>query len=212
MQRCRLLVVLGALVTFSVAFFGSPALAVTPSFTITATSATLSSSTSSGVGSSSFTLTSVNGYTGSVRVGCDPPNPPAGAKVPYCTDGYPTAGAIPAQPPIPLTANEVVNGTVSFYNLAVPVPVSLPRRGSHGLAQGLALAGALLFGFGFMRRSPRWLMLALFALCTLAGLAGISACGANNNAVTPGNYVYTISATDVNTSVSVTALVNVTVP
>ena len=216
MQRCRLLVVLGALVTFSVAFFGSPALAATPSFTITATNLTMSSATSSGDGSSTFTLTSVNGYTGSVRVGCDPPNPPAGVKVPYCTDGSPTTGAVPVQPPITLTANEVVTGTVPFFNAAVPCsnpcPVNLPRPRSLGLAQGLALAGALLFGFGFRRRAARWLTLTLLAVGALAGLAGISACGTNNNVVTPGIYAYTISATDVNTTVSVTTLVNVTVP
>jgi hypothetical protein len=46
----------------------------------------------------------------------------------------------------------------------------------------------------------------------LAGLAGISACGGNNSVVTPGTYAYTVTATDVNTSATVTATFNVTVP
>lgn len=90
--------------------------------------------------------------------------------------------------------------------------MSLPRRRGHGLAQGLALAGALLFGFGFRRRAARWLTLTLFAVGTLTGLAGISACGGNNSVVTPGTYAYTIMAKDLNTNASVTTSVNVIVP
>jgi hypothetical protein len=88
----------------------------------------------------------------------------------------------------------------------------LACRGGHGLAPGLALAGALLLGFGFRRRAVRWHTLTMLAVGTLADLAGISACGANNDVVTPGTYAYTITATDVNTSVSVTTSVDVTVP
>jgi hypothetical protein len=204
--------------TVSLVLTGFPALAATPSFTITATNATMSSSSSSGLGSSSFTLTSVNGYTGKVFVGCQPPTLSAEVKIPYCGPGSAGNAAIPAQPPITLTANAVVTGTIPFFNFPVPscssgpCPASLPHRGVRRLAQGLALAGALLFGFGFRRRAARWLTLTLFVVGALAGLAGISACGANNNVVTPGTYPYTITATDVNTSVSVTTSVNVMVP
>jgi hypothetical protein len=52
----------------------------------------------------------------------------------------------------------------------------------------------------------------LFAIGTFAGLAAINACGGNNDAATPGTYVYTIYATDVSTDVSVTTSINVTVP
>jgi hypothetical protein len=212
-MRCnRVLVLLGLLLTASFVFAGFPALAATPSFTITATNATLSSNTSSGAGISTFTLTSVNGYAGSVIVGCQPPTPPAGVKVPLCGGGYASPSAIPAQPPITLAANQVVTGTVPFYNIPVPVPVSLPRRGGHELAPGLALASALLLGFGFRRMASRWLMLTLLAAATLAGLAGISACGANNSVVTPGTYAYTITATDTKTAVAVNTSINVMVP
>jgi hypothetical protein len=216
MQGFRPLVLLGLFLAFISVSCGSLALAATPSFTITATSVTMSSNTSSGTGSTTFTLTSVDGYAGSVRVGCDAPTPPAGVKVPYCGDIGNGAAVVPVQPPITLTANEVVSGTVSFINSPAPCsnpcPVSLPRRGGHGLAPGVALAGVLLFGFGLRRRAARWLTLMLFALGILAGLAAISACGANNTVVTPGTYAYTLTATDINTNVSVTTPVNVTVP
>ncbi|MGA3071889.1 MAG: hypothetical protein ABSD43_16910 [Terracidiphilus sp.] len=88
----------------------------------------------------------------------------------------------------------------------------MPHRRGHGLAPGFALAGALLLGFGFRRRAARWFTLTLLAVGALAGLAGISACGGNNSVVTPGTYAYTVTATDVNTSATVTATFNVTVP
>ena len=136
--------------------------------------------------------------------------------MPYCGSVGVGTAAIPVQPPITLTANEVVTGTVSFINFPVPCsnpcPVSLPRHVGHRLPQGLALAGALLLGFGFRRRAARWLTLSLFALCAFFAFAGISACGGNNSVVTPGTYAYTVTATDVNTSVAVNTTVNVTVP
>jgi hypothetical protein len=212
----RLLVVLGPLLTFGFVYSGSLALAATPAFTIAATNVIMSSSTSNGTGTSTFKLSSINGYTGSVLVDCNPPTPPGGVKTPYCTYGASGIAPVPAQQPITLTANEAVTGTVTFYNAPVPCsnpcPVSLLRRGGHGPAPGLALAGVLLLGLGFRRRRARWLTLMLLAAGTMAGLAGISACGGNNNAVTPGTYAYTIVATDLNTSVSVTTSVNVTAP
>jgi len=172
----------------------------------------MSSTSSSGTGSSAFTLTSVNGYVGTVGVNCSNLDPPAGVNVPICDFGGP---AFPVS--YTLTANQVMTGSILFLNSQPPCkdgvcPVSLPHRGARRLAQGLTLAGALLFGFGFRRRAARWLTLTLLAVGTLAGLATISACGGNNNAVTPGTYAYTIMAKDLTTNASVTTLVNVTVP
>ena len=210
MRCCRAPVLLELLLTASFVFAGFPALAATPGFTITATNLTMSSTTSSGSGSSTFTLTSVNGYTGTVGINCSAPTPPAGVNVPICAFGGPAFPVIET-----LTANQVATATIVFLNSRPPCnpcPVSLPRRGGHGLAPGLARAGALLFGVGFRRRAARWLTLTLFAVGTLAGLAGISACGGNNSVVTPGTYAYTIMAKDLNTNASVTTSVNVTVP
>jgi hypothetical protein len=209
MRTDRPPVLLGLLLAVSLALTGLPALAATPAFTIAATNVTMSSNTSSGQGSSPFTLTSVDGYTGTVGVNCSNLNPPAGVRTPLCDFGGPAYPLVET-----LSANQVVTGNISFLNSLPPCnpcPVSLPRRVDHGLAPDLALAGALLLGFSFRRRAARWRTLAFLALGVLAALMGISAC-ASNNAVTPGTYTYTISAVDMNTHVAVTTSVNVTVP
>jgi hypothetical protein len=205
MQKSCLLVLVGSLLAFSFGFPGSRALAAVPNFTITATNVTMSSGSSSGMGSTSFTLTSVNGYTGSVGVTCVPASIPTGVRVPVC-------GGSALMPAYTLAANQVVTKTISLYNFPVPTPASLKHRRGHGLATGLVLAGALLCGFGTWGRGRRWLALTLFAICSFFALAGISACGANNNYVTPGTYAYTVAATDVSSSATVTASFNVRVP
>jgi hypothetical protein len=215
MRSYRLAAFLGMIFAGGVTFTGFPALAATPSFTITATNVTMSSSDSTGIGSSSFTLTSIDGYTGTLQIGCNIPTPKIGVAVPSCGYGAAGAAAISIEPPrIALAADQVVTGTVPFSN---PVPcsghcVTSARREGHGLEQSLALAGVFLLGVGSWRRPGRFLTLTLLALGTLAGLAGISACGGNNSVVTPGTYTYSILATDINTDVSVTTSIDVTVP
>ncbi len=210
MQRNRLLQSLWAILGVSLALSAARAFAATPSFTITATNVTMSSAASSGTGSTTFTLTSVNGYAGNVGIICSSPTVPSGVSVPLCNLGGPAIVNEEA-----LTANQVATGIVAFLNSHPPCdgpcPVNLPQRKNHGLAPGLALAGALLIGFRFRRRARRWLTLTLLAVGALIGLAGIGAC-ANNNAVTPGTYTYTIEAEDMSTYAYVTTSVNVTVP
>jgi hypothetical protein len=209
MHSYRLVAFLGMFFAGSLGFYGSPALAATPSFTITTTPVTMSSTTASGQGSSTFTLTSVNGYAGTIGIGCGNLYPPSGAKAPLCDFGGP---AYPAA--YTLTANQVMTGSILFLNThppCNPCPVSLPRHEGHGLSSGLALAGALLFGVGLRRRTARWLTMTLFAVGALAGLVGISACS-DGSVVTPGTYVYTIAAMDMNTNVTVTTSIDVTVP
>lgn len=213
MKDCRTSLFIAVLFAFLAVISIPSASAATPSpsFTTTATNVTMSTNTSSGTGSSTFTLTSVNGYTGTVGVTCSAPTPSVGVKVPVC-DWSP--GPV-VRPTFTLVANQVATGTISFINAIPPCnpcPVSLPRSRSHGLPQGVALVGALLFGFGFRRRAARWLTLTLLAAGALAGLAATSACGGNDDVVTPGTYAYTIIASDVSTNVSVTTSISVTVP
>ena len=200
MRIYRLGVCFGLLLMLGTGFSGLHALAATPSFTITASNVTMPSS---GFGTMPFTLTSVNGYTGSIYVTCSPTNPPMGAKLPSC--GSPVARAYP------LTANATVEGSVTLSPYGYAVPVQLPRkhRVSGGIGSGLALAGVLMAGVGLRRR--RWRGLALFAVCALGCFGGLSGCGGGNGA-TKGTFAYSLTATDTTTSVSVSTSTDVTVP
>ncbi|MGH9598474.1 MAG: hypothetical protein ACRD27_01310, partial [Terracidiphilus sp.] len=156
MAQRRILVLFGTFLAVISGATSVRAQAAAPSFTITASNATMPTS---GDGSIAFTLTSVNGFAGSVAVGCGPANPPTGAILPQCN----YAGGGVASPPYTLTANGTVTGSLNLVAYippcSGPCPVSLPLRPEHGGAASLALAGVLLLGLGFRRRAARWLTL-----------------------------------------------------
>ena len=212
MHLRRALLLFGSILAIICGFAGGRVLAQTPSFTISASNATMPSR---GAGSIAWTLTSVDGFAGTVNVGCVPPNPPAGAIVPTCSYGG------PASLPYTLAANGTVTGTVPLIALTPPCsgpcPVELRRPGrarpGHASGVSLVLAGALLFGFRVRKRAPRWLTLMLIVV---GGLAGIGGCGGGGASLTPGTYAYNITANQTGTSTSpfltATTTINVTVP
>jgi hypothetical protein len=198
------LVPLSTLLALSLGIISAQAQPARPLFTISATNVTMSSSGSTGTGSTTFTLTSEDSYTGTIGITCYPTTEPAGAKLPYC-GGSAMIGHT-------LTANATVTGALPFFNVAVPVtPAASQVVPARVGATGLALAGAILLGFGFRRKTGRWLMLVLLAAGTLTGLATITGCGGSNSVVTPGTYSFTIQGVDTN-SVKVTSTFEVTVP
>lgn len=208
MQRSRVPILFGSFLAFISGFIGGRALAATPSFTIWASNVTMPSS---GTGSIPFTLTSVNGYSGTVMVHCDDYNAPEGAKLPIC-------GGSVAPLIYTLTANQVLNESSALSASPVPCttnpcPVKLTHRQGHGGAASLMLAAVLLLGLGLRRRAARWLTLMLLAVGTLAGLAEINACGGGSGStLTPGVWPYTFVAADTTTNETATTTVNVTVP
>lgn len=160
-----------------------------PSITVTTTTGGV---TSIHLGSSAFSVTGIPG-AGTMTIGCQYSGPVTDAKIPEACG---TVGA----PGIPIAARETtLTGTVYFvpYGMTIPSLGKLdnaPRLPGHLPAAGLALAGALMLGFGLRRRRRRWLALVLFAAGALAGSIGISACSAGDPGMTPGTYQYTISA------------------
>lgn len=172
---------------------GAPALAGAP-LALTATSITMPSS---GNGSSEFTLSGIPG-NGTVVIGCvysGPISTLSTDKIPFCVSGA-SGAAVPVQE-IPVTAGETLTGTVTFYPFGTVIPLAMnraPSRSGPLPAAGLALAGALMLGFGLRRGRRRWLALAVIAVGALAGVSAISGCGGLSNAMTPGSYQYTITA------------------
>jgi hypothetical protein len=200
MQRNLVALVLLSLLTAGCALCGVSALAATP-FAITAANLTMPAddppTTSGGVtsiqmGSSQFTVTGV--VEGTLTIGCQYSGAVTQARIPQ------QCGIVgPGQVPVP-AGETTLSGTVYFVPYGEgPVPSlgqlrSVPRP-SPLPATALALPGALMLGFGFRRRARRGLLLGLLAAFTLAGAAGMSACGGGNSkTMTPGTYPYTISA------------------
>lgn len=174
-------------------------------FEIAATNVTMPAN---GLGSTKYTVTEIP-MTGWLNVSCQYAGPAMEAKVPTCTYG-------PVHSPVPVNAGQTVTGTIYFYPYGVGVPVDLHRSG-HTPVAGLALAGALMLGFGLRRRTRRWLVLVLLAAGTLAGMTGISACAGGMNPGTPGTYQYTLTAANESGGAAplgqaVTTTINVTVP
>jgi hypothetical protein len=201
MQRNRAALLFLSLLTASCALCGVSALAATP-FAITATNLTMPANdpttTSGGVtsihmGTSQFTVTGVS--EGTLTIGCQYSGPATQARIPQQC-GIAGPGQVTVQ-----AGETTLSGTVNFVPYGEgPVPGlaqlrGVPRPSSRPPATALALAGALMLGFGFRRRARRGLLLAVLAACTLAGAAGMSACGGGNSkTMTPGTYPYTISA------------------
>lgn len=206
MTRNKALTCLLVLPAFASGFCSAQPPAATPSFTISASNITMPSS---GTSSIPFTLTSVNGFAGSIAIGVTPPNPPAGTRLPYLEIGGPVMS-------YPLTANATVTGTIGTLSaIPVPLPVklNLPKPTRHGERAIWSLAGAFMLGLGLRRSRARATRL-LLALCMLIALTGIGACGGPPT-LTPGTYTYTLSASTISASepsLSASTTVTVTVP
>jgi hypothetical protein len=198
MQGYRWLVLMGLLLGFGSGQCGAQT--GTP-FAITAVNLTMPSvtvitttggATSIPLGSSAFTVTGIPG-AGTLTISCQYSGPDTVAKIPQVC-GH--AGV----PGVPIEAGETtLSGIVYFvpYGFTSPSVGELrgsPRPSSHLPAAGLALAGALMVGFGLRRRGRSWLALAVFAVGGLAGAMGISACSGGGQGMTPGTYQYTILA------------------
>lgn len=174
-------------------------------FTITASDVAMPSS---GNGYSQYSVTNIP-ITGTMSISTSYAGTETGARMPTCANTPPVVYQV--------KAGGTLSGTIACYPYGAGLPAGLPQgRPSGRAAAGLALAGALLFGFGLRCRLRRWLALTVLAAGTLAGLAGIGACGGSSNGMTPGTYPYTISAVNGNPLtglvVEASTTIEVTVP
>ena len=163
---------------------GDAAAATSPGFTITASNVSVSDT---GSGSSSYTVTSVDGFTGKVGVSCFAPGINGSLAIPDCD--------VPEQF-LTIPANGSASGTMPF---TPPTNVSAKNDGKDNRrpAGPLAAGAMVLAGFAAARRRLRWnRTLSALALCAglLAGLTATGCGGHGGLAMAPGTYTYQIQA------------------
>jgi len=146
-----------------------------------------------GTASTQFTVTSNNGFAGQVGVYCQGPNPNLlpFAVLPQCS--HPTQY-------VDVPAGGSASGTISFYPPWVtPQTASRSRLPRHP-ASSVPLMASIFLGLGLLRlRFRKSLPLnVLVAAACLSFVAGISGCvQSGGNAMTPGNYTFTINGATV---------------
>jgi len=188
------------LVVCCAGFSGVSALAATPTFTIAAADVTMPSG--GNIASSQFTLTSVNGYAGQVRVDCAYSGGAMGAKVPGC--------GIFVNPMHTLTANQTVNGSLTLVPFGKTIGYGAAGLHSYHWRPATPVLSAAVLGFFLLGRRWRNRARGGFLLVALAasGVAGITSCASGMS----GTFPYTVTAVDTKTNASVSAPFTVTVP
>ena len=162
------------------------------SYAITATPVTLSPGAA---GSSTISVKTTNGYTGTVTLTCALASSPNGAvDLPTCTAGQTVTLS---------SSTSSGSSTVTIQTKAPGLLAKLEKpsttKGIGGAAGGATLALLVLFGIPAQRRKWRS-MLAVFI--ALVALAGLSACGGvtgtaqtKDPGTTPGTYTFTVTGT-----------------
>jgi hypothetical protein len=171
-------------ISLAVLTAGDAAAATSPGFTIAASNVSVSDT---GSGSSSYTVTSVSGFTGQVGVSCFPPEINGALAIPNCD--------VPEQF-LTIPVNGSVSGKMPF---TPPTNVTAKNDGGHKHhpAGPLAAGAMVLAGFAAARRRLRWnRTLSGLALCAglLASLSATGCGGHGGLAMAHGTYSYNIQA------------------
>jgi hypothetical protein len=140
---------------------------------------------------STLTVSSSNGYSGSVALTCTVTNQPANAvNVPGCT----VTGS-----PIALTSS-VKSGTATVtFNTQAPIATLTRPRFGGGEAAGAAVLALLAF-FGIPSRRRAWramvgMLAAAFVVLSVSACGSSHTGGTSNPGTTPGVYTYTVTGT-----------------
>ncbi len=147
-----------------------------------------------GTATEPFTLTSVDGFTGTVSVSCVGPNPNLFPDyvLPDCRD-----------PVVELTvpANGSKSGSLEFYPPWITPPTTTAETAGHGAnhrSRPWPVAAGILGGLGLLGLRMRKLLDRRFSLLIgvvgLASLCGLCGClDQGGLAMTPGTYIYQLT-------------------
>ena len=156
--------------------------------------------------SDTLTLTSLNGYAGTVKLSCALAGSTSAANPPEC-------GLDPATET--LTANGTAQPLLLIFGAGTNLPSGVTAGGA--TAPLLTLLGLALLGFASARqglvpaRKARWRSLAVL-LMLAACVLPFAACGGQSSLITAGSYHFTVTATDAqNAAITTSVTVAVTV-
>ncbi len=183
----------------------------TGSKTITLTATSPSSIAPGGHAASTVTVSSTNGYAGTVTLTCALTNYPSGAKyLPSCSGGSNT---------VTLSSGTTSGqATITVYTTAATSDLVYPKlpgkgRGLFGAGSGAVLALLLFLGIPARRRSWRSMLLILVMMAALGSLAacgGGGGGGGGTSGTSAGTYTFTVTGTG-NPTVSPTPTTTFTV-
>lgn len=152
-------------------FAFTSSVAAAQAFSITAANVTMPPS---GSANSQYTINNIP-VAGTILIGCVHTSPISpGVKAPVCYTGLPHA--------TPVVAGQTLTGAIQFMPFAVPLP---------GI---LLIPITLLTAVTLRRHPPR--KLATLAIVSLVAANALGACGGNSSGLTPGNYQFTVSASN----------------
>ena len=178
---------------------GPPAASAAPAFTITAADITMPSNGSAGA--SPFTVTSLGGFAGQVRVDCADSGAALAAKVPTC--------GIFVNPVSTLAAGKTATGSLTLVPYGKTIKygaASVGGKWPSGMPLlAVPLLGILLVGRRLRKSVGSWLVLLVLGAITVASM---TSCTSGMS----GTFPYTVTAVDINTNSTVSAPFTVTVP
>jgi len=142
---------------------------------------------------STVTISSTNGYAGSVTITCALTGSPSGAAdLPSCSSGSQTVTLSSTNTSGTATVSV---GTTGSNSGELVLPKMGPGKGWMGAGGGAVLALLMFFGIPARRRSWRSMVGAVVLMVILGAMAGCGGGGNQNLGTTAGTYTFTITAT-----------------
>jgi subtilase family serine protease/uncharacterized membrane protein len=169
---------------------------VTGSYTVAAGAVTPASVSPGGTATSTITVSSTNGYAGSISVSCSVASLAGGIDTPTCTATQPSGSLSSTTTSVTSTVTVRTTGATSGELVR---PKMGPGKGWMGAGSGAILALLLFFGIPARRRGWQSMLGMVVLMVVLGAMAGCGGGGGGggggNSGTTAGSYTITVTAT-----------------